>query len=111
VAHFGIADWPALSILAPLQLNPSTTTISSMIWIKGAAKRTNKPRNIAFAEFQRFIVHLGEPFGTMALMRLLRLCISEALALRWSYVDWLNGRLRVERGNVCQKVDDVKTDE
>ncbi len=37
--------------------------------------------------------------------------ISEALALRWSDVDWLNGKLKVERGIVCQKVDDVKTDE
>jgi integrase len=37
--------------------------------------------------------------------------ISEALALKWSDVDWLNGRLRVERGIVCQIVDDVKTSE
>jgi integrase len=31
--------------------------------------------------------------------------------LRWSDVDWLNGRLRVERGIVCQKIGDVKTTE
>lgn len=37
--------------------------------------------------------------------------ISECLALMWSDVDWLNGKLRVERGIVCQKVDDVKTSE
>lgn len=37
--------------------------------------------------------------------------ISECLALRWSDVDWLNGRLRVERGIVERNVDDVKTDE
>jgi integrase len=35
--------------------------------------------------------------------------ISEALALRWSDVDWLNGKLHVERGIVRQQVDDVKT--
>ncbi len=48
-------------------------------------------------------------------MALLCVCfglrISEALALKWSDVDWLNGRLRVERGIVCQVVDDVKTSE
>ena len=37
--------------------------------------------------------------------------ISEALALRWSDVDWLEGKLKVERGIVCQQVDDVKTSE
>jgi integrase len=36
---------------------------------------------------------------------------TECLALRWSDVDWLNGRLRVERGIVERNVDDVKTDE
>jgi integrase len=35
--------------------------------------------------------------------------ISEALALKWADVDWLNGTLRVERGIVQQVVDDVKT--
>ena len=41
----------------------------------------------------------------------LGLRISECLALKWSDVDWLNGKLLVERGIVCQNVDDVKTDE
>jgi integrase len=38
--------------------------------------------------------------------------ISEALALKWSDVDWLkpNGKLTVERGIVRQHVDDVKTE-
>jgi integrase len=36
--------------------------------------------------------------------------ISEALALKWGDVDWLNGKLRVERGIVRQRVDDVKTE-
>ena len=47
-------------------------------------------------------------------MALLSLClglrVSELLALRWSDVDWLNGKLNVERGIVNQIVDDVKTD-
>jgi len=37
--------------------------------------------------------------------------ISEALALKWSDVDWLGARLHVHRGIVRQHVDDVKTDE
>ena len=37
--------------------------------------------------------------------------ISEALALRWGDVDWLNAKLQVERGIVCQVVDDVKSSE
>jgi integrase len=37
--------------------------------------------------------------------------ISEALAFKWSDVDWLNGRLKVERPIVCQIVDDVKIPE
>jgi len=47
---------------------------------------------------------------TMVLLcRCLGLRISECLALRWSDVDWLGGRLTVERGIVAQNVDDVKT--
>ena len=37
--------------------------------------------------------------------------ISECLVLKWCDVDWLNGKLRVERGIVCQQVDEVKTKE
>ena len=91
----------------PTQRNPM-----ELVTIKGATKRTQKPRSLTVAEFQKFIVHLGEPFRTMALLCVcFGLRISEALALRWSDVDWLNGTLRIERGIVCQKVDDVKTDE
>jgi len=41
----------------------------------------------------------------------LGLRISECLALKWADVDWLDGKLLVERGIVCQQVDDVKTSE
>jgi len=33
------------------------------------------------------------------------------MALRWSDVDWLDNRLRIERGIVERNVDDVKTDD
>ena len=91
----------------PTQRNPM-----ELVTIKGATKRTKKPRSLTVEEFQRFIVHLGEPFRTMALLCVcFGLRISEALALRWSDVDWLEGKLKVERGIVCQQVDDVKTSE
>jgi integrase len=91
----------------PTQRNPM-----ELVTIKRATKRTKRPRSLTVEEFQKFIQHLGEPFRTMALLCVcFGLRISEALALRWSDVDWLEGKLKVERGIVCQQVDDVKTSE
>jgi integrase len=60
--------------------------------------------------FKKFIQHLSEPFGTIALVCVcFDLRISECLALKWSDIDWLNGKLRVQRAIVKQRVDDVKT--
>jgi integrase len=71
----------------PTQRNPM-----ELVTIKGASKRTSKPRSLTVDEFQRFVQHLGEPFRTVALVCVcFGLRISEALALRWSDVDWLNG--------------------
>lgn len=56
------------------------------------------------------VQHLEEPFRTMALLCVcFGLRISECLALKWSDVDWLSGKLRIERAIVRQNVDDVKT--
>jgi len=48
-------------------------------------------------------------------MALLCVCwglrFSEALALRWSDMDWLGSRLSIRRGIVEQLVDNVKTEE
>jgi len=83
-----------------------------LVRIKGASKRVSKPRSLTVAEFQNFTQHLPEPFRLMALLCCcLGLRISECLALKWTDVDWLNGKLLVERGIVCQNVDDVKTAE
>jgi integrase len=83
-----------------------------LVRIKGASKRVRTPRSLTVEEFHSFAQHLPEPFRTMALLCCcLGLRISECLALKWSDVDWLNGKLLVERGIVCQKVDDVKTSE
>lgn len=90
----------------PTQRNPM-----ELVTIKGASKRASKPCSLTVEEFQRFVQHLGEPFHTIALVCVcFGLRISEALALKWGDVDWLNGKLSVERGIVRQHVDDVKTE-
>jgi len=91
----------------PVQRNPM-----ELVTVKGATKRTKKPRNLTSDEFHRFARHLDGPFRMMALLCVcFGLRISEALALKWRDIDWLNSRLSVERGIVCQIVDDVKTPE
>jgi integrase len=89
----------------PVQRNPM-----GLVTIKDASKRVKQPRSLTVGEFQKFIRQLQEPFRTMALMCIcFGLRISECLALKWSDVDWLNGKVRVERGIVRQRVDDTKT--
>lgn len=90
-----------------IQRNPM-----ELVTVKGATKRKRQPRSLNVEEFRSFAGHLSEPFRAIALLCVcLGLRISECLALKWSDVDWLNGRLTVERGIVCQKIDDVKTAE
>ena len=89
----------------PTQRNPM-----ELVAVKSASKRKRQPRSLTVEEFQKLVNHLEEPFRTMALLCCcLGLRISECLALKWSDVDWINGRVTVERGIVCQNVDDVKT--
>jgi integrase len=91
----------------PMQRNPM-----EIVKVKGATRRSRQPRSLAVDEFQRFCRHLQEPFATIALLSCcLGLRISECLGLKWCDVDWLNSTLRVERGIVSQRVDDVKTTE
>ncbi len=82
-----------------------------LVVVKGATKRIRKPRNLTVEQFQKLKAQLKEPFSTMALVSVcVGLRVSELLALKWRDVDWLNGKLSVERGIVRQIVDDVKTD-
>lgn len=81
-----------------------------LVTVKGATKRTRKPRSLTVEEFQSLMQHLREPFRTIALVCVcFGLRISECLALKWSDVDWLNGQLSIERGIVRQRVGDAKT--
>ena len=89
----------------PTQRNPM-----ELVTIKGATRRTRQPRSLTVEDFQKFAKHLEEPFRTMALVCIcFGLRISECLALKWSDVDWLNGKLSIERAIVRQQVDEVKT--
>jgi hypothetical protein len=91
----------------PTQRNPM-----QLVTVKCATKRTRRPKSLTVEEFQNFAQQLEEPFRTMALLCCcLGLRISECLGLKWSDEVWLNGKLLVERGIVCQNVDDVKTSE
>ena len=91
----------------PTQRNPI-----ELVSVKAATTRAQRPRSLTVEEFHGFAQHLSEPFRTIAVVSVcLGLRISECLALRWADVDWLNGRLTVERGIVMQVVGDVKTTE
>jgi len=89
----------------PVQRNPI-----ELVTVKGSSKRIRQPRSLTVAEFQGLTVQLHEPFRTIAVLCVcFGLRISEALALKWSDVDWLGFRLSVKRGIVRQIVDDVKS--
>ena len=83
----------------------------SLVVNKGATKRVRKARSLTAEQFHALLSELHEPFATMALLCVcLGLRISEALALRWSDVDWLGSKLSIRRGIVQQHVDDCKTE-
>lgn len=83
-----------------------------LVVVKGASKRSRKPRSLTVKQFQKLIGELEGPFRTMALVAVcFGLRVSELLALQWGDVDWLNAKLHVQRAIVMQNVDDVKTEE
>lgn len=91
--------------VVPTQRNPM-----ELVTVRGASKRTRQPRSLTVEEFKEVVQRLSEPFHTVALVCVcFGLRISECLALKWSDVDWLRGRLSVQRGIVRQRVGDVKT--
>lgn len=99
-------DYAMWSGAVPVQVNPM-----SLVTVRGCSKRTKQPRSLNVEQFQKLITQLKEPFKTMALVSVcLGLRVSEALALRWQDVDWINGKLNVVRAIVNQIIDDVKTE-
>src|SRR5262245_36008313 len=56
------------------------------------------------------MTELAEPFKTMAHLAVcFGLRVSELLALQWRDVDWLNGKLGINRAIVMQNAGEVKT--
>jgi integrase len=89
----------------PTQRNPM-----ELVAIEGVSKRKRVPRSLTVEEFQSFFEQLSGPFRVAALICVsFGLRISECLALKWSDIDWLEGKLSVQRGIVRQRVGDVKT--
>jgi integrase len=89
---------------------PSQRNPMSLVDIRGASKRTKKPRSLTIEQAQKFLSNLPQPFHEIALLcLLLGLRISECLALQWADVDWLQLRLSIDRSIVNQTVEDVKT--
>jgi len=61
--------------VVPTQRNPM-----ELVTIRAHPNETAKPRSLTVDEFQRFIVHLAEPFHTIALVYV---CFDFALARHW----------------------------
>lgn len=92
------------------QLEISRNPIS-LVQNIGATRRVRKARSLTVEQFHTLLRELHEPFATMGLLCVcLGLRISEALAIRWTDIDWLGSRLCIRRGIVEQVVDDVKTE-
>jgi integrase len=102
----GLVEFAMWSGLLEISRNPI-----SLVKNIGAMRKVRKARSLTAEQSQVLLKELHEPFANMALLYCvcLGLRISEALALRWSDVDWLDARLNVRRGIVEQVVADVKT--
>jgi integrase len=102
----GLVEFAMWAGLLDLARNPI-----SLVQNNGATRRTRKPRSLTVEQFHALLNELHEPFATLALLSVcLGLRISEALALRWTDIDWLGSKLSIRRGIVEQIVDDVKTE-
>lgn len=92
--------------LFPLGRNPM-----ELVEIKNVSKRMRQPRVLSSDEFYRLLDHLQEPYRTMVLTaQCLGLRISEVMALRWSDFHFDALTVRVQRGIVHGRVDEVKTE-
>jgi integrase len=101
-----LVDFAMWAGILEISRNPMSLVVN-----KGATKRVRKARSLTVEQFRALLSQLREPFSTLALLCVcLGLRMSEALALRWSDVDWLGSGLSVKRGIVEQNVDEVKTE-
>jgi integrase len=97
----------------PAQINPM-----SLFSLKGATKRSKKPRVISPAQFRALLEHFGSGDETSALRMqallvggyCLGLRASELFALRWEDFDHLGAVVAIRRAIVQGNVGDVKTE-
>ena len=100
-----IWDYAMWSDAVPTQANPAR-----LVKIPDVSKRQRQPHPLTISAFQAFVRHLDEPFRTIACVCVcFGLRISECLALRWSDINWREGKLSIQRSIVRQRVGDVKT--
>jgi integrase len=100
-----LIDFAQLAKMIPVGRNPM-----SLVRIKGATRRRNKPRVLSVEEFHSLLEQLKEPFRTIAVLCIcLGLRISECLALQWRDIDWLESKLTIGRSIVERNVDEPKT--
>jgi integrase len=100
-----IWDYAMWSDAVPTQANPAR-----LVKVEDVSKRQHQPHPLTMSAFQTFVRHLEEPFRTIACVCVcFGLRISECLALRWSDINWLEGKLSIQRSIVRQRVGDVKT--
>ena len=92
--------------LYPVGRNPM-----ELVEVKNVTKRLKQPRVLSYHEFWTLLSFLWDPYRTMVLVaQCLGLRVSEVMALRWSDFDFTNLTVRVQRGIVHGRVDEVKTE-
>jgi len=92
--------------LFPIGRNPM-----ELVEIRNVSKRRKQPRVLTSEEFWHLLSFIEEPFRTMVLTaQCLGLRVSEVMALQWSDFSFDRLTVRVQRGIVHGRVDDVKTE-
>jgi len=92
--------------LYPLGRNPM-----ELVDVKNVTKRLKRPRVLSYDEFWTLLSFLPDPYRTMVLVaQCLGLRVSEVMALKWSDFDFANLIVKVQRGIVHGRVDEVKTE-
>jgi integrase len=82
-----------------------------LVEVKNVTKRLKQPRVLSYDEFWTLLSFLPDPYRTMVLVaQCLGLRVSEVMALQWSDFDFTNLTVRVQRGIVHGRVDEVKTE-
>src|ERR1700674_4605497 len=74
------------------------------------SKRQRQPHPLTWSALKTLLKQLDEPLRTTSCVCVcFGLRISECLALGWSDINWLEGKLSIQRCIVRQRVGDVKT--